>query len=166
MPTPKVRRSARAINHQQQPGPNGQIELDKQDGRYAVDLQFDGTAASTWAQFAAAHRGSQVAYTLDTQVISAPQIESSAHITSDLTAFTSDSARQLASTLQSGPLPIPFEASKPETVSPKADSAGLWQTRPPLGLVITAIGLVVILLCLQAYLYRPGIYRYPSRRRG
>lgn len=140
--------------------------FDEQDGRYVVDLQFDGTGASTWAQFAAAHRGSQVAYTLDTQVISAPRIESSTHITSDLPAFTSDSARQLASTLQSGPLPIPFEASRSEAVAPKPGSAGLWQSRPPIGLVITAIGVVVILVCLQAYLYRPGIYRSLSRRRG
>jgi len=139
---------------------------DEQDGRYVVDLQFDGTGASAWAQFAAAHRGGQVAYTLDTQVISAPQIESSIHITSDLTALTSDSSRQLAGILQSGPLPIPFEASKPEAVAPKPGSAGLWQSRPPVGLVITAIGLVVILVCLQAYLYRPGIYRSLSRRQG
>jgi preprotein translocase subunit SecD len=140
--------------------------FDQQDGRYVVDLQFDGTAASTWAQFAAAHRGSQVAYTVDTQVISAPQIGGSAQITSDLTAFTSDSARQLASTLQSGSLPMPFETSKPEAIAPKPGSAGLRQSRPPIGLVITAIGVVVILVCLQAYLYRPGISRSPSRRRG
>jgi preprotein translocase subunit SecD len=140
--------------------------FDEQDGRYVVDLQFDHIGASTWAQFAAAHRGSQVAYTLDTQVISAPRIESSAQITTDLTAFTSDSARRLASTLQSGPLPLPFEASKPEAVAPKPGSAGLWQSRPPIGLVVTAIGLVVVLVCLQAYLYRPGIYRSLSRSRG
>jgi preprotein translocase subunit SecD len=133
--------------------------FDQQDGRYVVDLQFNGTGANSWAQYAAAHRGNEVAYTLDTQVISAPRIGSSAQITSDLTAFTSDSAHQLAITLSSGPLPIPFEASKPEAVAPKAGSAGLWQSRPPIGLVITAIGVVVILVCLQAYLYRPGNYR-------
>jgi len=140
--------------------------FDAQDGRYVVELQLERTGASSWARYAAAHRGNEVAYTLDTQVISAPRLESSAEITSDLTAFTSDTARQLASTLSSGPLPIPFETSKPEAVAPKAGSAGLWQSRPPIGLVITAIGLVVILVCLQAYLYRPGIYRSLSRRRG
>lgn len=140
--------------------------FDEQDGRYVIDLQFDGTGAKTWTRFAAAHRDSQVAYTLDTQVISAPRVEGSAQITTDLTAFKSDSARQLASTLQSGPLPISFEASKPETVAPKPGSSGLWQSRPPIGLVVTVIGLVVILVCLQAYLYRPGIYRSLARRRG
>lgn len=130
-------------------------QYDEHSGHYVVDLQFDNTAASAWSNFIATHRGTPVAYTVDTRVISAPPAAGEAKITSDLTAFTSDSARQLARTLNSGPLPLPFDTSKPAAVAPNPDSAGLWQSRPPVGLVVTAIGVVAILLCWQAYLYRP-----------
>lgn len=138
---------------------------DEHSGHYVVDLQFDKTAASAWSQFIATHHGGPVAYTVDTRVISAPPAGGAAEITSDLTAFTSDTARELARTLSSGSLPLPFDTSKPEAVEPNPGSAGLWQSRPPIGLVITAIGVVVILLCWQAYLYRPT-RRHDSRRFG
>lgn len=124
---------------------------DEHSGRYVVDLQFDSAAASRWSQYAATHVGKKVAYALDTRVINAANMGSSAHITGEL---SSDGARQLANMLNSGPLPVVFQASPPESVAPRADSRGLWQTRPPIGLVVTAIGLVAILLCLQVYLYR------------
>ena len=42
---------------------------------YVVDLQFKGPAANTWADFTAAHIGTQTAFTLDSQVVSAPMIQ-------------------------------------------------------------------------------------------
>ncbi len=144
-------------------------EYDRETGRYGIDLQFGNPAASTWTQFAAAHSGQQVAYTVDTRVVSAPPIgapapDGKARIDSDLTAFTSGSAHDLANTLNSGPLPVAFEVSTPEAVAPKPGAAGLWHSRPSIGLVITAIGVVVILLSLQVYLYRPGRQRLSARR--
>ena len=41
---------------------------------YVVDLQFKRAAANIWADFTAAHIGTQTAFTLDSQVVSAPQI--------------------------------------------------------------------------------------------
>ena len=148
---------------------SARAEYDRATGRYGIDLQFDKPAESTWTQFAAAHSGQRVAYTVDTRVVSAPQTgapapDGKARIDGDLTAFTSESAHDLASTLDSGPLPVPFGVSAPESVAPKPGSTGLWHSRPPVGLVITAIGMVIILLSLQVYLYRPGRQRLSARR--
>ena len=41
---------------------------------YVVDLQFKSAAANTWADFTAANVGTQTAFTLDSQVVSAPMI--------------------------------------------------------------------------------------------
>ena len=42
---------------------------------YVVDVQFKQAAANTWADFTAAHIGTQTAFTLDSQVVSAPMIQ-------------------------------------------------------------------------------------------
>ena len=144
-------------------------EYDRATGRYGIDLQFDNPAESTWTQFATGHSGQQVAYTVDTRVVSAPRSGPAAHdgtarIDSDPTAFTSESAHDLANTLNSGPLPVAFEVSTPQAVAPKPGAAGLWHSRAPVGLVITAIGLVIILLSLQVYFYRSGRQRLSAHR--
>ena len=76
----------------------------------------------------------------------------------------SDAANLGGARLNSGPLPVAFEVSTPQVVGPNPGAAGLWHSRPPIGLVITAIGVVVILLSLQVYLYRPGTQRLSARR--
>ena len=53
---------------------NASSGLDQHSGGYVVDLQFKSGAANTWADFTAAHIGTQTAFTLDSQVVSAPQI--------------------------------------------------------------------------------------------
>lgn len=53
---------------------NATSGLDQRTGGYVVDLQFKSSAADTWANFTAAHVGTQTAFTLDSQVVSAPQI--------------------------------------------------------------------------------------------
>ncbi|EUA34733.1 putative export membrane protein secD [Mycobacterium xenopi 3993] len=53
---------------------NATYGLDQHSGGYVVDLQFKSSAANTWADFTAAHVGTQTAFTLDSQVVSAPQI--------------------------------------------------------------------------------------------
>ncbi len=42
---------------------------------YVVDLQFKPAASDIWANFTAAHIGTQTAFTLDSQVVSAPAIQ-------------------------------------------------------------------------------------------
>lgn len=86
--------------------------------------------------------------------ITSPSSDGRAEIDGSQTAFTSDRARDLATTLNYGPLPVPFNTSQPEAVAPKPNSTGPWHSRPPIGLVITALAVAIILLGLQVYLYR------------
>ncbi len=48
---------------------------DEQRDEYAVEVEFDPDATKVFARFTAANVGTQIAYTLDTRVISAPAIQ-------------------------------------------------------------------------------------------
>jgi preprotein translocase subunit SecD len=131
-------------------------------GTYAVNLQFTSAATHTWAEFTAAHIGGQAAFTVDSQVISAPQIRNAipsgkTQMPSGQTPFTAEGARQLANTLKYGSLPLAFEASEPEIIAPKAISTAHERKRYSTWPVITTGALLAALLCAQAFLYRARI---------
>ncbi|MCV7423038.1 protein translocase subunit SecD [Mycobacterium yunnanensis] len=122
--------------------------LDQQRGEYVVDLQFKSKGADVWANYTAANVGTQTAFTLDSQVVSAPQINEAipggrTQITGN---FTQDSARELANVLKYGSLPLSFESSEAETVS-----ATLGLTSLRAGLIAGAIGLGLVLLYSLLY---------------
>jgi preprotein translocase subunit SecD len=122
--------------------------LDQRSASYVVDLQFKSGAANTWADFTASHIGTQTAFTLDSQVVSAPRIQEAipggrTQITGD---FTQSQARDLANVLKYGSLPLSFESSEAQTVS-----ATLGLTSLRAGLIAGAIGLVLVLLYSLAY---------------
>jgi preprotein translocase subunit SecD len=125
--------------------------LDQQSGGYVVQVQFKSGAADTWADFTAAHVGTATAFTLDSQVVSAPQILEAipggrTRITGGTPPFTADSARQLANVLKYGSLPLSFESSEAETVS-----ATLGLTSLRAGLIAGAIGLLLVLVYSLLY---------------
>ncbi len=118
---------------------------------YVVDVQFKQAAANTWADFTAAHIGTQTAFTLDSQVVSAPMIQEAipggrTQITGGDPPFTASTAKQLANVLKYGSLPLSFEASEAQTVS-----ATLGLTSLRAGLMAGAIGLVLVLLYSLLY---------------
>ena len=122
--------------------------LDTQRGEYVVNLEFKPDGANVWADFTAAHVGTQTAFTLDSQVVSAPTINEAipggrTQITGQ---FTADKARELANVLKYGSLPLSFESSEAETVS-----ATLGLTSLRAGLIAGAIGLVLVLLYSLLY---------------
>ena len=122
--------------------------LDQQRGEYVVDLQFKSEGSDIWANFTAANVGTQTAFTLDSQVVSAPQINEAipggrTQITGN---FTQDSGRELANVLKYGSLPLSFESSEAETVS-----ATLGLTSLRAGLIAGAIGLGLVLLYSLLY---------------
>ena len=122
--------------------------LDQQRGEYVVDLQFKSEGSDIWANFTAANVGTQTAFTLDSQVVSAPQINEAipggrTQITGN---FTQDSARELANVLKYGSLPLSFESSEADTVS-----ATLGLTSLRAGLIAGAIGLGLVLLYSLLY---------------
>jgi preprotein translocase subunit SecD len=122
--------------------------FNQNNANYVVDLQFKSAAANTWADFTASHIGTQTAFTLDTQVVSAPRIEEAipGGRTQIHGEFTSAQARELANVLKYGSLPLSFESSEAQTVS-----ATLGLTSLRAGLIAGAIGLVLVLLYSLMY---------------
>jgi preprotein translocase subunit SecD len=136
---------------------NASSGMDQHSGGYIVDVQFRSGAANTWADFTAAHIGTQTAFTLDSQVVSAPQIREAipggrTQITGGDPPFTASSARELANVLKYGSLPLSFEASEAQTVS-----ATLGLTSLHAGLIAGAIGLGLVLLYSLLYYRALGL---------
>ncbi|MEE6177583.1 protein translocase subunit SecD [Mycobacterium sp. 050134] len=118
---------------------------------YVVDVQFKPAAANVWADFTAAHVGEQTAFTLDSQVVSAPRINEAipggrTQISGGDPPFSAATARQLANVLKYGSLPLSFESSEAQTVS-----ATLGLTSLRAGLIAGAIGLLLVLLYSLLY---------------
>lgn len=125
--------------------------FDQQSATYVVDLSFKDEASRTWADWTAANIGTQTAFTLDSKVVSAPQIREAipggrTQISGGDPPFTPDSARELANVLKYGSLPLSFESSEAETVS-----ATLGLTSLRAGLIAGAIGLAMVLLYSLVY---------------
>jgi len=125
--------------------------FDQQSGAYVVDVEFKDEAAKTWGDFTGANIGTQTAFTLDSQVVSAPQIREAipggrTQISGGDPPFTADTAKSLANVLKYGSLPLSFESSEAETVSA---SLGLTSLRA--GLIAGGIGLAMVLLYSLAY---------------
>ena len=122
--------------------------LDQQQGQYIVDVTFKSGGAKTWADFTAANVGTQTAFTLDSQVVSAPEIREpipggNTQITGQ---FNAETAKELANVLKYGSLPLSFESSEAETVSA---TLGLSSLRA--GLIAGAVGLAAVLLYSLLY---------------
>jgi preprotein translocase subunit SecD len=127
---------------------NASSGMNQQTAGNVVDLQFKSAAANTWADFTAAHIGTQTAFVLDSQVVSAPRIEEAipggrTQIHGD---FTQAQARELANVLKYGSLPLSFESSEAQTVS-----ATLGLTSLRAGMIAGGIGLVLVLLYSLMY---------------
>jgi preprotein translocase subunit SecD len=136
---------------------NASSGLDQRSGGYIVDVQFKSGAANTWADFTAAHIGTQTAFTLDSQVVSAPQIREAipggrTQITGGDPPFTASTARELANVLKYGSLPLSFESSEAQTVS-----ATLGLTSLRAGLIAGGIGLILVLLYSLLYYRALGV---------
>ena len=127
---------------------NASSGLNQQSGGNVVDVQFKSGAASTWADFTAGHIGTQTAFTLDSQVVSAPRIEEAipGGRTQIHGQFTQSQARELANVLKYGSLPLSFESSEAQTVS-----ATLGLTSLRAGLLAGAIGLALVLVYSLLY---------------
>ncbi len=128
--------------------------FDQQHSQWVVNLKFKSAAANTWADYTAAHVGTQTAFVLDSQVVSAPAIREAipggnTQVTGN---FTGAKARDLANVLKYGSLPLSFESSEAETVS-----ATLGLTSLRAGLIAGAIGLAIVLLYSLLYYRALGL---------
>ncbi len=117
---------------------------------YEVQLRFKRQGEDIWGQYTASNVGNQAAFTLDSEVVSAPRINGAilpGQQTSITGRFTQAEARNLAVALKYGSLPLSFQASESETVSA---TLGLASLRA--GLLAGVIGLAVVFVyCLFYY---------------
>lgn len=128
----------------------GQMEINfafKQDGEH--------NGSSTWAALTAAMLQQQIAITLDSQVISAPQIQSPTPVgsaTSITGQFTQEEAENLANNLRYGALPLSFAGENGEP-------GGTAQTVPPslgiaslkAGMIAGLVGLALVAIFVFVY---------------
>lgn len=133
---------------------NASSGLDNQRGEYIVDLEFKSDAAQIWADFTAANVGTQTAFTLDSRVVSAPEIQEAipGGRTQITGRFTQETATELANVLKYGSLPLSFESSEAETVSATLGLASL-----KAGLIAGAVGLAAVLLYSLLYYRMLGV---------
>ena len=119
---------------------------------YVVTLDFESEGSRIWADYTEAHVGQSAAFVLDTQVVSAPQIQGAITGQTQITGggqggFSSSEAKSLADVLKYGSLPLSFDSSEAETVSATLGLASLQA-----GLIAGAIGLLLVFLyCLFYY---------------
>jgi preprotein translocase subunit SecD len=116
---------------------------------YVVNLTFKSAGSKTWATYTAAHVNDAVAFVLDTDVVSAPVIQSAINggNTQISGNFTQAQAQNLAQILKYGSLPLAFDSSNAQTIS-----ATLGLTSLEWGLTAGAIGLVLVFAyCLFYY---------------
>jgi preprotein translocase subunit SecD len=129
---------------------NASAGLNPDGTGYEVRLNFNREGEDVWAQYTANHVGEQAAFLLDTEVVSAPQINGPippGQQTSITGRFTQAEAQNLANALKYGSLPLSFQSSESETVSA---TLGLASLRA--GLLAGAIGLAVVFVyCLFYY---------------
>ncbi|MGH3853555.1 MAG: protein translocase subunit SecD [Pseudonocardiaceae bacterium] len=117
---------------------------------YEVQLRFKRQGEDIWGKYTANNIGKQSAFTLDGDVVSAPQIEAAilpGQQTSITGSFTQTEAQSLANVLKYGSLPLSFQSSESQTVSA---TLGLASLRA--GLIAGALGLAVVFVyCLFYY---------------
>ncbi len=133
---------------------------------WVVVLDFNSQAAATWAQYTSMHNitvtpndpGNLVAFTLDGEVISAPEIQGTIQGQTSITgSFDEASARDLANSLKYGSLPLTFTQGNAETVSAEL---GIEQLRA--GLIAGGIGIVLVFIYTLLYYRLLGLVTIAS----
>jgi preprotein translocase subunit SecD len=109
---------------------------------YVVSLTFESRGAQIWGEYTTNNVGKQVAFTLDTEVVSAPSINQPIFGATEISGqYNQEGAEQLAGVLRYGSLPLSFESSEAQTVSATLGLASLQA-----GLLAGAIGLGLVFL--------------------
>lgn len=116
---------------------------------WTVDLTFKSGGRQTWADFTTKNVQQRAAFVLDTQVVSAPTIQSAIvdGNTQISGSFTQQQTKDLADILKYGSLPLSFTSSDATTVSATLGLASL-----KAGLIAGGVGLALVFIyCLFYY---------------
>lgn len=138
---------------------------DSNSGQMAITFKFKTSnkdkGGDTWAEVTQKYQGQQVAITLDSEVISAPTIQSPtpASSTTQITGkFSEAEAKDLANNLKYGALPISFAGENGEkggTATTIPATLGFASLKA--GLIAGGIGLILIALYALAYYRGLGV---------
>ncbi|MBM7804691.1 preprotein translocase subunit SecD [Geodermatophilus bullaregiensis] len=116
-------------------------------GEWVVLLDFNSSGRATWAEYTATNVGSNVAFTLDGRVVSAPTIQGAINGQTTITGqFDQQSAEELANQLRYGALPLTFTQATAQSISTEL---GAEQLRA--GLIAGAIGIALVFLYALVY---------------
>jgi preprotein translocase subunit SecD len=127
-------------------------------GEWIVQLNFNNSGSSKWAQFTAANIGKQVGITLDDRVISAPTINGAISGGTEISGtFTQVTATELANQLKYGALPLRFSQATAQSISTEL---GAEQLRA--GLIAGAIGIALVFLYALIYYRLLGLVMIAS----
>jgi preprotein translocase subunit SecD len=126
----------------------------QQGAGYVVNVSFKPTGAGIWAQYTGANVGKQIGVSLDSEVVSAPQIIAAQPAgTSEISGnFNQQSATDLANVLKYGSLPLSFDTSDAQTISATLGLASL-----EAGLIAGLIGLVLVFVYSLFYYRALGV---------
>lgn len=119
-----------------------------------VRLQFDEEGTKLFSELTSANIGKQIAIFLDGEVLSAPTVQTAitngeAIITGN---FTADSAKELATRLNSGALPVPIKLISQQNVG-----ASLGQESIDKSIIAGLIGMLLIIIFMIANYRFPGV---------
>jgi len=118
------------------------------NGGIVVNVTMNAEGTKTWGAYTTANIGKQVAIVLDGVVKSAPVVNDA--ITGGQTEisgkFTADEAKNLATVLQTGALPVTLVPVETRTVGPTLGQASLRQ-----GLIAMIVGLLIVAAYLVVF---------------
>jgi preprotein translocase subunit SecD len=131
---------------------------DQTTGAWVVLLDFRSGGRTAWADYTAANVGSNVAFTLDGRVVSAPTIQGAINGQTTITGdFDQESAEELANQLRYGALPLTFTQATAQSISTEL---GAEQLRA--GLIAGAIGVALVFVYALLYYRLLGLVMIAS----
>lgn len=136
--------------------------LNTQTGQMEISFAFDsGAGGETWAKLTRDYLQQQVAITLDSEVISAPVIQSPTPVgsaTSITGQFTQQEAQDLANNLRYGALPLSFAGENGESGgTTQTIPASLGEASLKAGIIAGVVGLIAVAIFVFIYYRLYGI---------
>ncbi|MGY1830356.1 protein translocase subunit SecD [Geodermatophilus sp. SYSU D01180] len=127
-------------------------------GEWVVLLDFNSEGRATWAEYTAANVGTNVAFTLDGRVVSAPTIQGAINGQTTITgSFDQASSEELANQLRYGALPLTFEQATAQSISTELGAEQL-----KAGLIAGAIGIALVFVYALVYYRLLGLVMIAS----
>ena len=127
-------------------------------GEWIVLLDFKSEGRATWAEYTAANVGSNVAFTLDGRVVSAPTIQGAINGQTTITGqFDEETATELANQLRYGALPLTFQQATAQSISTELGAEQLQA-----GLIAGAIGIALVFVYAMIYYRLLGLVMIAS----